>query len=112
MTTEATTELLSAASDVTAEDDDTVVYEVLSHSHRRFALLALRTCGGVLALADLSMEVARMEADDDGTPFSKDRARNVEVSLYHDHVPKMVDAGVFEFGEDRRVVRLHDDLLA
>jgi hypothetical protein len=99
---------------VTAGDDDTVVYEVLSHSHRRFALLALRTCGGVLALADLSMAVARMEADDDGTPFSKDRARNVEVSLslYHDHVPKMVDAGVVECDEDRRVVRLHDDLLA
>jgi len=87
------------------------VYEVLSRSHRRFALLALRTCGGVLALADLSVAVARMEADETGRR-SRRTAPGTSRSLYHDHVPKMVDAGVVEFDEDRRVVRLHDDLLA
>ena len=113
MTIKATTELLSDASEAAAEEtDETVLYDALSRPQRRFALMALRTCGGAHALADLAMEVARLEANDEEVAFSKERAQNVEISLYHNHVPRMVDAGVVEFREDRRVVRLHDDLVA
>ncbi|NHN49917.1 hypothetical protein G9464_20315 [Halostella sp. JP-L12] len=112
MSTEATTELISEASEVAAGvADETVLYEVLSDPQRRHALAALRRCGGTLALADLAMEVARMEADDE-TAFSKEYAQRVEIALYHNHVPRMTDAGVVEFDEERRVVRLHEDVLA
>ena len=113
MSTTITAELLSEASEAAAEEvDETALYDVLSDPQRRRALAALRTCGGVLALADLAMEVARMEADEDEASFSKDRAQNVEIALYHNPVPRMADAGVVELDEERRVVRLHDAVSA
>lgn len=99
-------------SDGATERSRDEVFEVLAHRRRRYALRALRTAGGMLALADLAMEVARAEAEEEGTSYSSDRARRIRITLYHNHVPKMADADIVEFDEERNVVRLHGDLLA
>lgn len=76
----------------------------LANERRRAALAVLREAEAPLALADLAADlVARERAS---TAPDHEAVQRCYVSLYHRHVPKLVDAGLVEFDADRRTVAL------
>lgn len=74
------------------------VFGVLDHPRRRYLLYALAT-DGRWTLTELATKLAAWETGvDEGTADGATRDR-VYVSLYHVHVPKLVDEGVVRFDE-------------
>ncbi|WP_121822707.1 DUF7344 domain-containing protein [Halostella salina] len=95
---------LQRSEDGSATEDRDALFDALSHRYRRFAIDALDSCDGSLALADLAAEVAERDAESDASV--PDHVRRVEVELYHVHVPKLAAIGVVRFDRDRNVVGL------
>jgi hypothetical protein len=73
-------------------------YEALGHSRRRYLCYTLFE-DAAWSLTDLATKVAAWESDVPEHEVSADDREAVYVSLYHVHVPKLVDVGVIEFDE-------------
>lgn len=84
------------------------VFDVLSDSRRRTALEVLIAHEVPLALADLADEVAVREHDARITDISEETVRDVYLSLYHKHVPKLREADVVRYHQERDLVALSD----
>lgn len=96
---------MTSETGVTADDVDEILV-ALSHHQRRETLDILREAGCPLAVADLSVELARKLEDFHSEHEAKKRAEQLQVELYHCHVPRLAEAGLLEYNEDRRVVTL------
>jgi hypothetical protein len=81
------------------------VFDVLSSPRRRYLMYALAE-NPEWTLTDLATKLVAWETDaDEGDVAAHDRDR-AYLSLYHTHVPKLVDAGVVEFDpETERIAR-------
>lgn len=72
------------------------VFEALSHPRRRYLLYTLLE-ESEWTLQELAEKLAAWEQDGSGSSVSDDTIEQVYVSLYHNHVPKLVDEGIVEF---------------
>lgn len=81
-------------------------YEILADEDRRYALYCLEKYGETLALADLADEVARLKHDRPLPEIDPEVVKRVYLRLYHSHVPKLTDAGIVEYDQERDLVRL------
>lgn len=90
-------------------------HSLLRHRHRRWALKCLARTDGSLHLADLAHDVARIAAARRGKSAVLDEAETLYVRLYHNHVPRLHEAGVVSFDRETRLVSTTaetDDVLA
>ncbi|WP_049926130.1 DUF7344 domain-containing protein [Halopiger goleimassiliensis] len=78
--------------------------ELLANSRRRRFLEVMRTYDEQLTLPDAAEEVAVREAGQSVRDLSAERVRDVYISLYHDHLPRLVDAGLLEYDQERDLV--------
>jgi hypothetical protein len=78
--------------------------ELLADERRRLLLEVMRTYGEELTLPDAAEEVAVREHGRQVTELSAELVANVYISLYHDHMPRLVDAGLLEYDQDRDLV--------
>jgi DNA-binding transcriptional ArsR family regulator len=99
-----------AETEMTVEQSRDALFDALSHRYRRFALAALCGRDEPVALADLAVEVTEQETGEIGENLSKERAREIEISLYHVHVPKLDDTGIVEFDRDRNTVSVCNEI--
>ncbi|MFD1586725.1 hypothetical protein ACFR9U_06995 [Halorientalis brevis] len=74
-----------------ASRDD--LFEALAHARRRRSLAYLRATEEDVAVDELAKHVATAERSGGETVTAADRQR-VATSLYHAHLPKLVDAGL------------------
>jgi len=74
------------------------VYEALGHSRRRYLCYTLLE-DTEWSLADLATKIAAWENDVPDQAVTEDQREDVYVSLYHAHVPKLVDEGVVTFDD-------------
>lgn len=88
------------------------IFDLLSSPRRRHVLRCLDEYDDPLALADLADEVAVREYDRPLTETSPEEVKRIYVSLYHTHVPKLEDAGVVEYNQERDLVSLASDRLS
>jgi len=104
---------LEAVLDSTDELDDVAeigldsLFDALGNFRRRCTLAALLAHGD-LPLADLADEVT---VEERGRPLSSvdaDTVLEVYLSLYHTHVPKLSDAGLVAYDQQRDLVALTD----
>lgn len=80
--------------------------ELLAHPHRRHALSVLRERGSRMTLDEVARAVTlRLDGAILGDDF-RERFDQVRVGLYHNHLPKLCDAGVVAYDRDRRTVSL------
>lgn len=82
------------------------LFDVLANQRRRYTLQCLRESQTPIALADLAGDVATREQ---GTPLPDipvKEVKQVYLSLYHVHIPKLVEANIVEYTQERDVVRL------
>lgn len=76
-----------------------------ARERRRAVLAVLEGAAAPLALADLAAELVEREQASPGAA-DHEAIQRCYVSLYHRHVPKLVDAGLVSFDDDRRTVAL------
>lgn len=84
------------------------VFDLLAHRRRREVVACLYEHGS-LALADLAEEIARLENDVPITEISAEEVKRVYMSLWHSHIPKLVDFGVVEYSQERDIVDLAEN---
>jgi hypothetical protein len=85
------------------------VFELLSNRRRRQFLYVLYAYGETLALADAADEVARLEHGRPLEDISPETVKQVYMSLYHSHVPKLVEADVLRYDQELDLVALTPD---
>jgi hypothetical protein len=80
---------------------------LLAHPRRRHVIERLRAFDGPIGLSDLAEEVAVAER---GTVsrIPPEDVKLVHISLYHSHVPKLVEADVVEYSRESDLVELTD----
>ncbi len=61
-----------------------------------------------MALADLADEVAVRENDSRITDIPADEVKRTYLSLYHSHIPKLADARVVQYDQERDTVSLSE----
>lgn len=83
-------------------------FDVLGHHRRRYALQCLREYENPMALADLADEVAVREYDAPLPEIDAETVKEVYVSLYHAHIPKLADADHVLYYQGRDSVALTD----
>ncbi|TYL40265.1 hypothetical protein CV102_01410 [Natronococcus pandeyae] len=79
-------------------------FDLLADERRRLLLQVMRTYSEELTLPDAAEEVAVRENGCKVTELSAERVANVYISLYHDHMPRLVDAGLIEYDQERDLV--------
>lgn len=82
------------------------IYSCLSSSRRRYALYCLRDAEKALSLADLAEDVADLETETPRPEIEKKTVKDVYLSLYHHHVPKLADAGLVQYDRELDLVSL------
>ncbi|MFC5367251.1 DUF7344 domain-containing protein [Salinirubrum litoreum] len=79
------------------------VYEALGHPRRRYLCYTLLE-DAQWSLTDLATKIAAWEADVPEHAVGPDQRERVYVSLYHAHVPKLVDEGIVTFDEETETI--------
>jgi hypothetical protein len=72
------------------------IFVLLANRRRRLALRVLRESSTPLPAGELSDRIAKREYEE---PTVNDR-RSIYLSLYHDHLPRLDEAGVAVYDED------------
>jgi hypothetical protein len=78
--------------------------ELLADERRRLLVDVMRTYGEELTLPDAAEEVAVREHGCQVTELSAELVANVYISLYHDHMPRLVEAGLLDYDQERDLV--------
>lgn len=81
-------------------------YRVLANARRRYVLEFLERHQEV-SLADLAEFIACREKEKPLDEIEEDEVLHVYTSLWHRHIPKLVDAGFIDYEQDEDVVRPH-----
>lgn len=90
------------------DGDEASVYRALAHSRRRRVLDVLSESDSPMALADLAADIASRESKESEETADEASIERVQISLYHNHVPKLADASIVEFNASKRTVSLDD----
>lgn len=79
-------------------------FELLAEQRRRLLLEVMRTYAEPLTLPDAAEEVAVRETGRPVPNIPAERVAEIYTSLYHDHLPRLVDAGLLEYDQERDLV--------
>ncbi|SEH12000.1 hypothetical protein SAMN04487967_0609 [Natronorubrum sediminis] len=80
------------------------VFRLLAEQRRRLLVDVMRTFGEPITLPDAAEEVAVRETGKPVSSISAERVHEVYISLYHDHLPRLVDSGLLEYDQERDMV--------
>ncbi|WP_121742437.1 DUF7344 domain-containing protein [Natronorubrum halophilum] len=79
-------------------------FGLLADQRRRLFLKVMRTYGESITLPDAAEEVAVRETGRNVSNISAECVHEVYISLYHDHLPRLVDVGLLEYDQERDLV--------
>lgn len=82
------------------------VFVALANHRRRYALRYLLEGGEPVAPDELAAALATVEADAGPGSVSDDDRHAMRVSLHHAHLPKLREAALVEYDDDRETVAL------
>ncbi|WP_090614754.1 DUF7344 domain-containing protein [Natrinema salaciae] len=108
------TSLPDEIASVTDADEDErlskdVIFELLKNRRRREVLAYLLEADETVTLGELAEQIAAWENDTEVNALSSDQRKRVYVALYQTHLPKMDDAGIVEYDQDRGLISLSDN---
>jgi hypothetical protein len=84
------------------------VFAILSHFRRRHIIGSLLASEEPMTLAELAGEVVGRENDIPLDENSAEEIQHVQISLYHTHVPKLVDEQLVHYDHDTGFITLSD----
>ena len=85
-----------------------LVFDVLKNRRRRYALHYLRRADDTVQLSELAEQVAAWENDIAVDAISAAERKRVYTALYQSHLPKLDDAGIVEYNQNRGIVELSE----
>lgn len=88
---------------------DPTVGELFANQRRRYLLRGLRHADRDVTLAELARKIAAWEIDRSVADVSNAAVERVHLSLYHNHVPRLADAGLVEYDREASAVSLAGD---
>ncbi|WP_458188072.1 DUF7344 domain-containing protein [Haladaptatus sp. NG-WS-4] len=83
-----------------------MVFDVLKNQRRRYALHYLKQAEESVQLSDLAEQVAAWENDITVDAISAAERKRVYTALYQSHLPKLDDAGIVDYNQNRGIVEL------
>lgn len=89
--------------DFRSEEAD-VALKLLSDHRRRLLIDVVRTYEEGLTLPDAAEEVAKRETGVPVTELPPELIKEVYISLYHDHLPRLTQFGLLEYEQERDLV--------
>lgn len=94
-------------------DDETnlsveTLFDVLESSHRRFVLSNLSNSPPPVKIDDLAERIASAEAGAAVADASSEMVNEIEILLYHVHLPKMADVGLVTYDSSEGTVEPGD----
>ncbi len=81
-----------------------VIFTLLSQRHRRAVLDLLLAQDRTLTLRDLRNEIVEREHSTEITELDDEQAKQTMVSLHHVHIPKLAEADIVTYDQDRMIV--------
>lgn len=94
------------AEDTREQINDNRLFDVLANERRRRVFSILCEYDATVALADLADEVVVREKKQPITEIPPDEVKRVYMMLYHTHIPKMADANLVRYDQDRDRITL------
>ena len=85
-----------------------LVFDVLKNRRRRYALHYLRRAEETVQLSELAEQVAAWENDITVDAISAAERKRVYTALYQSHLPKLDDAGIVDYNQNRGIVELSE----
>lgn len=85
-----------------------IIFELLTSPRRRGVICYLKSVGGEATRGELAEQLAAAEHDIDQSEVSAQQRKRLYISLYQVHLPRLADAEVIEYDEDRGTVELTD----
>ncbi|WP_435362002.1 ArsR/SmtB family transcription factor [Haloarchaeobius sp. DFWS5] len=82
------------------------VFDLLSNERRRVILSYLDQHDGPVYVRDIAQHIAALENDVDPDEVTSKQQKRSYVSVYQRHIPKLADAGLVEYNDEERTVRL------
>ena len=80
------------------------VFVALGHPRRRYLLYALVNGSTEAPLSDLAANIAAWELDKPASEVTAAEQRDVHISLYHSHVPRLASLGIVDYHEAENVI--------
>lgn len=80
------------------------IFELLAHHRRRYVIECLDRYGSPMSLPDLADECVVMEHEQTLDDIPAEAVKRMYMSLYHCHVPKMVEINAIEYDQARDLV--------
>ena len=107
-TTDEPTEAKDTVSDPDGAPDPILeldeVFVALGHPRRRYLLYALVNGSTEAPLSDLAADIAAWELDKPASEVTAAEQRDVHISLYHSHVPRLASLGIVDYHEAENVI--------
>lgn len=88
------------------------VYSALANERRRTVLCVLMRESVPMGLETLVEKVTAQERPADSGTESTELTKQVRISLYHNHLPKLGDLGLIEFDAEEKTVESVADTLS
>lgn len=104
-TAELTLSLLDSLPGDCSQEELSAALRVLANPRRRHTLRVVREHGEEMALPDVADEVAVREHDCPLPEVSAETVSDIYISIYHDHLPRLVDAELLRYDQERDLVR-------
>ena len=82
------------------------LFDVLSNRRRRLMLRSLETAEKPVSVGELAMELVAWESGQPVLDRSGDEREAIEISLVHNHLPKMAEAGFVKYDDAQQGVTL------
>ncbi|NEU57923.1 hypothetical protein FXF75_14575 [Halorussus sp. MSC15.2] len=86
-----------------------LIFDVLKNRRRRYTLHYLKQEERPVELSELAEQVAAWENDTTIEGLSANERKSVYTSLYQTHLPKLADAGIVDYNQNRGVVELSEN---
>ncbi len=102
-------EITSVAGKSSGQLSKDVIFELLKNRRRRQVLSYLLETEQTVTLGELAEQIAAWENNTDINALSSDQRKRVYVALYQTHLPKMDDAGIIDYDQDRGLITLADN---
>lgn len=82
------------------------VFQLFVSQRRRYVLDCLRETDDPIPLADLAGEVATREKDASLSEIPDEELKQIHLTLYHTHIPKLNDEDIIQYNKDEETVTL------
>lgn len=83
-----------------------LLFEILKNNRRRQTLQYLRNNGNEATLSDVAEHIAALENDTTVKAITSSQRKRVYVGLYQCHLPKMDDADIVDFDQNRGTISI------